>query len=60
MLIVEGLGTRQIAEQLLIAEGTVRVHVEHILSKLGLHSRVQLAAWAVQRVQRDSAPTPAH
>jgi predicted ATPase/DNA-binding CsgD family transcriptional regulator/tetratricopeptide (TPR) repeat protein len=60
MLIAEGLGTRQIAEQLFIAEGTVRVHVERILSKLGLHSRVQLAAWAVQRVHRDPAPTPAH
>jgi non-specific serine/threonine protein kinase len=56
MLVAEGLGTRQIAEQLVITEGTVRVHVERILSKLGLHSRTQLAAWAVQR---DPAATPA-
>jgi DNA-binding NarL/FixJ family response regulator len=57
MLVAEGLGTRQIAEQLVIAEGTVRVHVERILSKLSLHSRTQLAAWAVQR---GPAPTPAN
>jgi DNA-binding CsgD family transcriptional regulator len=49
MLVAQGLGTRQIAEQLIIAEGTVRVHVERILSKLSLHSRTQLAAWAIQR-----------
>jgi non-specific serine/threonine protein kinase len=48
-LVAEGLGTRQIAEHLVITEGTVRVHVERILSKLGLHSRTQLVAWAVQR-----------
>jgi DNA-binding NarL/FixJ family response regulator len=59
ILVAEGLGTRQIAEQLVIAEGTVRVHVERILSKLSLHSRTQLAAWAVQRVQWDRTPTPA-
>jgi predicted ATPase/DNA-binding CsgD family transcriptional regulator len=56
MLVAEGLGTRQIAEHLVIAEGTVRVHVERILSKLGLHSRMQLAAWVVHR---RPAPTPA-
>ena len=55
-LVAEGLGTRQIAERLVITEGTVRVHVERILSKLGLHSRVQLAAWVLQRTP---APTPA-
>lgn len=49
MLIAGGLGTRQIAERLVIAEGTVRVHVERILSKLSLHSRTQLAAWAVHQ-----------
>jgi two-component system nitrate/nitrite response regulator NarL len=32
-----------------ISRGTVRSHIEHVLTKLQLHSRVQLAAWAVQR-----------
>jgi predicted ATPase/DNA-binding CsgD family transcriptional regulator len=45
----EGLSTHEIAERLVITEGTVRVHVERILAKLGLHSRAQLAAWAVRQ-----------
>jgi predicted ATPase len=32
-----------------ISHNTARVHIERILSKLGLHSRAQLAAWAVRR-----------
>jgi DNA-binding CsgD family transcriptional regulator len=48
-LIGEGLGTRALAEHLVISEATVRVHVERALAKLGLHSRAQLAAWAVGR-----------
>jgi DNA-binding CsgD family transcriptional regulator len=48
-LAAHGLNNRQIAERLVITEGTARVHVEHVLAKLGLHSRAQLAAWAVQR-----------
>jgi non-specific serine/threonine protein kinase len=47
-LVARGLDSRQLAAELVIAEGTARVHVEHILTKLGLHSRTQLAAWAVQ------------
>jgi non-specific serine/threonine protein kinase len=47
-LAAEGRTNRQIAEVLVITEGTARVHVEHVLAKLDLHSRAQLAAWAVQ------------
>ena len=47
-LAAKGLSNRQIAEALVIAEGTARAHVEHILGKLGLRSRAQLAAWAVR------------
>ncbi|MBI3964515.1 MAG: AAA family ATPase [Chloroflexi bacterium] len=46
-LISRGLSNRQIAEELVISEGTARIHVEHILSKLDLRSRVQLATWAI-------------
>jgi len=49
VLVARGFGSRRIAAELVIAEGTVRVHVEHILSKLDLHSRAQLASWTVQR-----------
>jgi DNA-binding NarL/FixJ family response regulator len=46
-LVALGRTNRQIGEELVITEGTARVHVEHILGKLNLHSRVQLATWAV-------------
>jgi non-specific serine/threonine protein kinase len=45
-LLAEGLSNRQIAERLVIAEKTAALHVEHILAKLGLHSRWQVADWA--------------
>jgi len=56
-LVARGLSTRQIAEALVIAEGTTRIHIEHILSKLDLHSRAQLAAWAVQQGLLTTAPS---
>lgn len=31
-------------------EGTVKVHVKHLLKKLNLHSRVEAAVWAVKKV----------
>lgn len=45
-LAAHGLTNREVAQSLGLAEGTARVHVEHILAKLDLHSRAQLAAWA--------------
>jgi predicted ATPase/DNA-binding CsgD family transcriptional regulator len=47
-LIGEGMSSAQIAAQLNIAERTVDSHAEHIRIKLGLHSRAQIAAWAVR------------
>jgi DNA-binding NarL/FixJ family response regulator len=41
-----GRSNREIADALVITEGTVEVHVKHILGKLGLRSRAQVAAWA--------------
>ena len=46
-LVAEGMTNRQIADRLVIAPGTVRIHVERILGKLGLTSRVQVATWVV-------------
>ena len=48
-LAARGLSNREIAKALMVAEGTARVHVEHVLAKLDLHSRAQLAAWGVER-----------
>jgi two-component system nitrate/nitrite response regulator NarL len=43
-----GMSNKLIARKLDIAEGTVKVHVKHLLKKLGLRSRVEAAVWAVQ------------
>jgi non-specific serine/threonine protein kinase len=48
-LVARGLTNRQIAAELVITEGTVGVHVVHILDKLGFRSRAQVAAWAAER-----------
>ncbi|MDL4774615.1 ATP-binding protein [Actinomadura xylanilytica] len=42
-LVAEGLSNREIAERLIIAKRTVDSHVEHILAKLGVSSRTQVA-----------------
>ena len=48
-LIGEGLTSRQIAERLVISERTVDSYAEHVRGKIGLHSRAQIAAWAVSQ-----------
>jgi PAS domain S-box-containing protein len=50
--LARGLSNRQIADELVISTATVRVHVEHILDKLGVHSRAQVAAWAARQPRR--------
>ena len=48
-LISRGYTNRQISAEMVIAEGTVASHVVHILAKLGLGSRAQVAVWATER-----------
>jgi ATP/maltotriose-dependent transcriptional regulator MalT len=45
-LVRQGLSNRQIAHTLWIAESTVKLHVHHVLEKLGVQSRTQAAAMA--------------
>ena len=47
-LVAHGLSNQQIADDLTISEGTVRVHVSNILSKLHLASRTQVALYALR------------
>jgi predicted ATPase/DNA-binding NarL/FixJ family response regulator len=47
-LLAAGSSARQIAEQLTLSPDTVRTHLDHAATKLGLHSRVQLATWVAR------------
>jgi ATP/maltotriose-dependent transcriptional regulator MalT len=48
-LVARGLSNREIARTLTIAERTATSHVEHVLDKLGFHSRAQIATWVTQQ-----------
>ena len=48
-LIATGMSNREIAEELTIAEKTVKTHVSNILSKLHLADRTQAAIYALQK-----------
>jgi ATP/maltotriose-dependent transcriptional regulator MalT len=58
-LVALGLSNRAIADRLVIAPGTVKVHVERILGKLGRTSRVQIATWAHEQGERTAKDMPA-
>jgi NarL family two-component system response regulator LiaR len=47
-LVAQGLSNRQIADQLVIGEATVRTHVGNILNKLHLANRVQATLFALR------------
>ncbi|MGC1296165.1 MAG: response regulator transcription factor, partial [Alloacidobacterium sp.] len=44
-----GNRNREIAERLFISEETVKVHIKHIMEKLGASDRTQAVAIAVRR-----------
>jgi DNA-binding CsgD family transcriptional regulator len=48
-LIAQGKSNREAAAALVVSERTVETHVANILGKLGLSSRTQIAAWAIER-----------
>jgi DNA-binding NarL/FixJ family response regulator len=47
-LLVQGQTNREIAYNLSVSVGTIKVHVEHIIAKLGVSDRTQAAVRAVQ------------
>lgn len=52
-LVSEGLTNPAIGAKLLISRGTVKVHLTHIFTKLGMASRAELAAEAAVRRRND-------
>jgi DNA-binding CsgD family transcriptional regulator/tetratricopeptide (TPR) repeat protein len=44
-LIAQGLTNAEIGEQIFVSPKTVSAHVEHILAKLGVARRAEIAAW---------------
>ncbi len=48
-LVGAGLANREIADNLGIAEKTVKNHVTSVLAKMGLQRRTQVVAWATAR-----------
>jgi DNA-binding NarL/FixJ family response regulator len=47
--VAEGNRNRDIAEKLFISEGTVKVHIQHIMEKLGANDRTQAITIAARR-----------
>jgi predicted ATPase/DNA-binding CsgD family transcriptional regulator len=55
-LVADGLSNPAIASALFVSVATVKTHVSHILAKLGLDSRTQLARWVAGHDLRPPAP----
>ncbi|GAC1447534.1 MAG: response regulator transcription factor [Ktedonobacterales bacterium] len=47
-LLAQGQTNREIAYRLIVSVGTVKIHVEHIIAKLGVSDRTQAAVRAVE------------
>jgi DNA-binding CsgD family transcriptional regulator len=57
-LVARGLSNAAVARRLFLSPTTVASHVAHILEKLGFSSRVEIAAWVVERRLREEANKP--
>ena len=55
--LADGLTNRQIAEQMFLAEKTVKNYVSNLLAKLGMNHRTQAAVYAARLAERRS-PQP--
>jgi DNA-binding CsgD family transcriptional regulator len=57
-LVARGHSNATVARELYLSPATVATHVSHILEKLGFSSRVEIAAWVVERRLRQEAGGP--
>jgi non-specific serine/threonine protein kinase len=56
-LVARGLSNRQLADELVISEKTVKNHVQRALDKLGVRSRTQLA-FRMRELEQAGPPSP--
>ena len=45
----EGKQNKIIAEELSLSQHTVKLHMDHVMSKLGIHNRTEAAIWYLGR-----------
>ena len=57
LLVRTGLSNKQIARQLTVSEGTIKVHLHHVYDKLAIRNRTMLALLAFHGV-RVTTPEP--
>jgi non-specific serine/threonine protein kinase len=58
VLVARGFSNREIAETLVITRKTAEAHVHHVLNKLGLTNRVQIATWGLRQGMVQSPRPP--
>jgi serine/threonine-protein kinase PknK len=49
-LVAEGCGNREIGERLFLSPRTVETHIQHLMDKLAVGSRAEIAAWHTREV----------
>ncbi|MEJ7562457.1 MAG: LuxR C-terminal-related transcriptional regulator [Ilumatobacteraceae bacterium] len=54
-LVAEGLTNPQIAERLFVSRATVKTHLSHVYTKVGIANRAELASLATRRQWSDDA-----
>jgi len=54
-LVSEGLTNKEVARQLKVSDGTVKVHLHNIFQKLAIRNRTALTALAISRDERTKA-----
>ncbi|WP_292703488.1 response regulator transcription factor, partial [Microbacterium sp. 69-10] len=45
-LVADGLSNLEIGERMHLSEPTIKTHMGHVLAKLGMRDRLQVAVWA--------------